>query len=151
MSVEFAPLKREWDSSVLIAVAPHGVDWRNLGEVLSIIPCGHWALLRTYQVPGSGPHAEGSTKMNESPSVSWGHNKTEAQSSGKASKRSTTTVKVSLQYVLEPKVGSQESRSFGKRRRSSHLWWSVKTSRKRMKNSDEVQKEREGTQQKWHM
>ena len=35
---------------------------------------------------------------------------------GKANKCSTTIAKVSLQYVLESKVGSQESSSFGKRR-----------------------------------
>lgn len=54
--------------------------------------------------------------MNESPSVPQGCNKTEALSSGKANKCSTTTAKVSLQYVLESKVGSRESSSFGKRR-----------------------------------
>lgn len=82
-----------------------------------------WSPSSVEDLPGAWFWASrrGSTKMNESPSVPRGCNKTEALSSGKANKCSTTTAKVSLQYVLESKVGSQESSSFGKRR--SLLWW----------------------------
>ena len=81
-----------------------------------------WSPSSVEDLPGAWFWAScgGSTKMNESPSVPRGCNKTEALSSGKASKCSTTIAKVSLRYVLESKVGSQESSSFGKR---SLLWW----------------------------
>ena len=94
-----------------------------LGEPSSGASHSLWSPSSVEDLPGAWFWASrgGSTKMNESPSVPRGCNNTEALSSGKANKCSTTTVKVSLQYVLESKVGSQESSSFGERR--SLLWW----------------------------